>query len=272
MRALVTGSAGFVGRHFVAELRERGATVHACDIATGWDCLDIFRQTTAYWAVVYDLVVHAAAAEPHRAAIDSGRHLAYNLQLDSAMFDWAARTDQGRVLYLSSCAVLDGPDDYGWSKLTGERMADAARRNGLPVTVVRPYSGYGEDQGENWPFGAFVARAKRRDDPFTIWGDGTQVRDWIHIDDVVRGALAVAGASITEPVSLCTGVGTSMRQVAAMCAEAAGYEPRYDLRADAPAGQPHRVGDPTLLRAVYRPTVDLTEGVKRAIATQTGRP
>lgn len=269
MRALVTGSAGFVGRHFVEHLqRDPRTQVTGCD-PRGWDgrdAFDLFREDTT----IYDLVVHAAAAEPHRAAIDSGRHLAYNLQLDSAMFDWAVRTGQGRVLYLSSCAVLDGPDDYGWSKLTGERMADAARRSGLPVTVVRPYSGYGEDQGEDWPFGAFVARAKRRDDPFVIWGNGTQVRDWIHVADVVGGALAVVEAGITEPVSLCTGVGTSMRDVAAMCVEAAGYKPRCELRTDAPAGQPYRVGDPTLLHTVYTPTVDIAEGVKRAMAERKG--
>lgn len=286
MKALVTGSAGFVGRHMVAELQRRGYSVTGVDPRpamygwqadmVGWVQQDRFR---------YDLVVHAAAAAPHRAAIDSqpATHI-YNQLLDAALFDWAVRTRQGRVLYLSSCAALDrpepdritlgqiprppvgGPDDYGLLKLTGERMAQQARAAGLPVTVVRPYSGYGEDQGEDWPFGAFAARARRGDDPFPIWGDGQQVRDWIHIDDVVNGALAVTESGTTEPVSLCTGVGTAMVDVARMLCEAAGYEPEFELRGDRPAGVPWRVGDPSTLLKFYTPRVTLDEGVKRAVA------
>src|SRR5207237_490286 len=83
-----------------------------------------------------------------------------------------------------------------------------ARACGVPVTVVRPYSGYGEDQRADWPFGAYVARARRRADPFEIWGDGTQVRDWIHAADVVAGAPAVAEGATGAPVSRCTVGGT----------------------------------------------------------------
>ncbi len=170
------------------------------------------------------------------------------------------------MLYLSSCAALDAePDDYGLLKLTGERMAAQARRAGVPVTVVRPFSGYGEDQGVDWPFGAFVDRARRRADPFEIWGDGQQVRDWIHVDDVVRGALAVAESGTEEPVSLCTGVGTSMSALAQMTCAEAGYYPVIQPRSDRPAGSTWSVGDPTALLRYYQPQVSLAEGVKRAL-------
>lgn len=264
MRALVTGSAGFVGRHMVAELQSRGWDVLGVDVSNHRPdgALDTFR----YGLQRFDLVVHAAAQAPHRAAIDSQpRSLIYNQLLDAQMFEWAVRTKQGRVLYLSSCAALDNTDDYGALKLTGERMAAQARGAGLPVTVVRPYSGYGEDQGEDWPFGAFVARAKRREDPFTIWGDGSQVRDWIHVDDVVNGALAVAESGTTEPVSLCTGAGVSMLELAERFCETAGYAPEFGLRMDKPAGVSYRVGDPTALYRYWTPQVTLDEGVKRAL-------
>src|SRR6266545_4704704 len=180
-QALVTGAAGFLGRHFAAELRARGWDVAGWDVAEHKDCLFLFHNDVP--GAPYDLVVHAAARSPHRAAIDGlpGTHV-YNQLLDAAMFEWAIRTGQRRVLYLSSCAVLDPePDAYGQVKLAGERMAGQARR---------------------------------RADPFEIWGDGKQVRDWIHVDDLVAGALAVARAGTDEPVSLCTGTGTSMLQLA----------------------------------------------------------
>jgi nucleoside-diphosphate-sugar epimerase len=301
VKALVTGSSGFVGRHMVGELFDRGWVVDAADLRQHigpTDALDLFRANTA----VYDLVVHCAARSPHRAAIDGepATHV-YNQLLDAAMFEWAIRTRQRRVLYLSSSAAYPvrlqthewveahgqhrlseshinltqwgktgdwSPDaSYGWTKLTGERMAAAAAEAGMAVHVVRPFSGYGEDQSDDFPFGAFVARARRREDPFAIWGDGSQVRDWIHIDDVVAGALAVIDADVRGPVNLCTGVGTSMLELAAQVCCAFGYEPRFERQLGAPSGVAYRVGDPTRFHEIYRPRVDLAEGVRRAAAT-----
>lgn len=286
MRALVTGAAGFVGRHMTRALLGRGWDVARCDTVLGWDAYAAFAGDT-----VYDLVVHAAAVEPHRAAIDTKpMHRAENLRLDAAMFAWAVRTGQRRVVYLSSpaaypVALQDGarwdrlteedidltraqePDAaYGWTKLTGERMAAAAASIGLAVHVVRPFSGYGEDQREDWPFGAFTARARRREDPFVIWGDGSQVRDWIHIDDVVAGTLAVVDNDVREPVNLCTGVGTSMVDLVRLACKVADYSPVIELHPDKPTGVQYRVGDPTRMNEVYTAEVSLDEGVRRALA------
>jgi nucleoside-diphosphate-sugar epimerase len=303
MKALVTGSAGFVGRHVVAELDRRGWDVVRIDPheEPKWvgDALDTFFWNTTR----YDLVVHAAASSPHRAAIDGEpQHMAKNLMLDAAMFDWAVRTRQHRVIYLSSSAAYpvalqgadassmqfrlhedfadigilhfhDGttgaglyPDSvYGWTKLTGEQLAEQARRAGLDVTVVRPFSGYGEDQSENFPFRAIVERARRREDPFHVWGDGSQVRDWIHITDVVNGMLAVAESGTEEPVNLCTGTGTSMTELAEMACKQVGHTPVFEYLADKPGGVAYRVGDPTRFHTYHQPTVSLDEGVARAL-------
>lgn len=280
IKALVTGSAGFVGRHFVRELRRCGWDVAGRDLVDGTDALDYFARVSEGC----DLVVHAAAVEPHRAAIDGNAlNLVRNLHLDSAMFEWAVRTGT-RVLYLSSSAAYpvrlqegphqlveselrDDPDAaYGWTKLTGEMMAAAAGQH-IPVHIVRPFSGYGEDQGEDWPFGAFVARARRRADPFAIWGDGQQVRDWIHIVDVVRGALAVVDADERQPVNLCTGEGTPMVELVQMMCKQVGYDPQVELLLhDKPTGVAYRVGDPTRMHRFYTPRVSLAEGVERALA------
>jgi nucleoside-diphosphate-sugar epimerase len=292
VRALVTGSAGFVGRHMLDALDRQGWSTAGIDITDGYDALDYFRTSRARW----DLVVHAAASAPHRAAIDGEpQHFARNLMLDAAMFDWAVRTGQGRVLYLSSSAAyphclqrddtldrlveddisltsaLEPDSVYGWTKLTGERLAAEARKAGLPVTVVRPFSGYGEDQSENFPFRALIERARRRENPFVIWGDGNQVRDWMHIDDVIAGALAVVQAQTvleadpSEPVNLCTGVGWSMAELAHIACDLVGYKPCFEYLADKPAGVAYRVGDPTRLRRYYEPKIDLAEGIARAL-------
>jgi nucleoside-diphosphate-sugar epimerase len=299
VKALVTGAAGFVGRHMTLELIRRGYVVSRCDTAYGWDALDAFRID-----ITYDLVVHCAAAEPHRASIDGKPMLlAANLELDAAMFSWAVRT-RTPVLYLSSSAaypvhlqgvetdfdrinraILGRPDrrlieddirfgspnvgtpdaNYGWTKLTGERMALAAAETGLAVHIVRPFSGYGEDQAENFPFRAFVERAKRREDPFTIWGSADQVRDFIHISDVVAGALAVVDNDERRPVNLCTGVGTSMLDLAHLITEESGYEPEIKVDETAPLGVAYRVGDPNRMNQHHTARVTLEEGVCRAL-------
>jgi nucleoside-diphosphate-sugar epimerase len=289
MRALVTGSAGFLGRHFVAELERRCWDVNAWDVVTGQCALAGFRYIPDSFGHL-DLVIHCAAVTPHRSAID-GRALAVGaggLELDAAMFQWAARTRPGRIVYVSSSAAYpvymqDGEWDsleesvvwehpgepdaiYGAVKLMGERLAAAYRAQGGAVTVVRPFSGYGEDQSNDFPFGAFRDRALAREDPFTVWGDGTQVRDWVHVDDVVGAVLAAVDAEVDGPLNIATGIGTSMAELAAMFCAEAGYDPRFEFLTDRPAGVAYRVGDPTRLNEVYVPRVSLAEGVKRALA------
>lgn len=263
---LVTGSSGFLGRHFVAELHRRGYKVFGVDSddPLSLDAHSVFATKMPK----YDLIIHCAAVSPNRLGIDTKPYsLIQNQRLDAAMFDWAVRTGQGRVLYFSSCAALDAePDDYGQLKLAGERMAAQARKAGIPVTVVRPYSGYGEDQSEDFPFRAFIERAKRRDDPFEVWGDGTQVRDWIHVDDIVNGALRVVESGTLDAISLCTGKSWTMAVTAQNVCALAGYRPRFNFRPEMPAGPARRVGNPDGMYDVgYVPKVSLVEGIKRAL-------
>src|SRR6202035_3854150 len=121
----------------------------------------------------------------------------------------------GHRLHERDLGAGDDPDaTYGWVKLTGERIAREVQNAGVPVTVVRPFSGYGEDQDDCYPFPAMIARAARQENPFDVWGDGQQVRDFVHIDDIVRATLALVDANADGPVNLGTGVGTSMDDLA----------------------------------------------------------
>lgn len=290
MRALVTGSAGFVGRHMVAELLARGWDVAGCDLRDGSDCREIFRAG----GTRYDLVVHCAYHVGGRAAIDGNPSLlAKNLELDAAMFDWAARTRPYAVLYFSSSAAypielqsnprphrvtshglreadidLDRPRQpdaaYGWAKLTGERLAAAAAECDLRMHVVRPFSGYGSNQDPaEYPFPAIVRRILAGD--LTVWGPPGQYRDWIHITDVVRGALAVVDADERRPVNLCSGEPVEFGDLACRIAAAAGRVGHVIYDVDKPTGVMYRVGNPDRMREHYTPTVTLNEGIRRAI-------
>lgn len=303
--ALVTGHKGFVGRHVSRALSDAGYYVTGVDNILNtpdigiqrevtMDLHDFFRETLHEGRAFDqpDVIVHCAAVSPHRAAIDNPKSFmgAENLALDSAMFRWVRWINPGHIVYISSSAAypinaqgfstserltecdinleyVESPDGiYGWTKLTGEYLAFLANKSGIPTSVVRPFSGYGTDQSIAFPFGAFRNRALSRLDPFKIWGNGSQVRDWVHVDDIVRAILQVIKIRPDKPVNIGTGVGTSMRELAHLMVDAAGYAPEFAFELSAPSGVEYRVCDPTRLHIMYVPKISIEEGVRRAFA------
>lgn len=288
MRVLLTGNRGFVGRHLHAAMDERGWDVTGIDLVDGDDALDFFRTDDAR----YDIAFHCAAIVGGRASIDgSPLGVATNLALDSWYMRWLVRTGIPRAVFFSSSAAypvhlqdrfspvrrlresyinLNEPElpdaTYGWAKLSGEKLAQYAEAEGCRILIPRPFSGYGEDQADVYPFPAFAARARRREAPFTIWGDGSSCRDWVHIDDVVGATLALLDADVTGPVNIGTGRATSFDELARLMTLAAGYQPEFRYEVGAPQGVHTRVCNPSLMLGYYEPKVSLEEGVLRALA------
>jgi nucleoside-diphosphate-sugar epimerase len=282
-----------------ATLEQRGWDVYGCDLKTGVDCRQhVFQQDDT----IYDVVVHCAYHVGGRAAIDGNPSLfALNLELDAQLFSWAVRTGQKRVLYYSSSAAypihlqepsaafygdtydpnrpwipltetmadirnVRQPDArYGWAKLTGEQLAEAARLADLRVHVVRPFSGYGGDQDLSYPFPAILRRVQ--DGDLSVWGPPGQYRDWIHVDDVIGASLAIVDQGVDGPTNICSGAGVEMGDLAARMARIAGVAvpDTVTYLRDQPTGVMVRVGDPARMLEVYRPTVDLDEGIRRAL-------
>lgn len=299
--ALVTGSAGFVGWHFAHYMREHGYVVHECDInaASRSDARTMFLGPLN--GVDYDVVIHCAAIVGGRKTIDGNPlALASNLALDAGLFEWAMRAQPGRVIYFSSSAVypvslqqhesyymgkwsaqrlkeawvdpslsenaIGRPDSlYGWAKLTGENLAHRYRQAGGVVSVVRPFSGYGKSQSADYPFPAFIDRALRREDPFEIWGDGRQTRDFIDIDDIVRAVIKIIDQGLDGPFNLGTGTPTTMFQLASLICDVAGYNPGIKLLPAEPSGVPYRVADVTQMRTFCMPQITLESGINQAL-------
>lgn len=285
-RVVITGSSGFVGRHLRHHYLRDDWDVVDVDLATGGDALDYFRDE----ARSCDLLIHCAALVGGRARIDGDPlAIATNLALDSWAFRWAARKAERMVYFSSSAAYpvelqarscpttalaewmidLDHPRPpdatYGLAKLTGEMLAREAEANGLPVHIFRPFSGYGWDQDLDYPFPSFIRRAFRREDPFDVWGDGTQSRDFIHISDVVGAVVTAVEQDVRGPVNLCTGRATTFLEFAAMCLRATGSNASVLAHPDKPVGCWRRVGSPERMLEFYEPTVSLEEGIDAAL-------
>jgi nucleoside-diphosphate-sugar epimerase len=309
VKALVTGDAGFIGRHVAAGLVNRGYSVRGIDLkplpgyvpeSSDWyhstgDMVDFLRYGVPSR---YDLVVHCAYHVGGRVGIDGTfGNLARNVALDGTLFDWAMSTGQGRVLYFSSSASYPvdlqlGPSrelaesdidpmyprlpdaGYGWAKLTGERLAAVAIRSGLPVTVVRPFSGYGADQGGEYPWPAIAERARSHPPgrPFVVWGPKGQTRDWIHVGDVVRLSLDAASLGLESPTNLCTGVGVEFGDLARMFLEAF-KKPGQDILYDTaePTGVMYRVGNSTRMNnLIGAPEVALESAISELVSGRSG--
>lgn len=285
MKILITGSEGFVGRAFARYFHGAGHDITRVDIKRGIDARAFFAKDDTK----FDLVIHLAAVVGGRATIEGNPlAVACDLAIDSDLFQWALRTRPGRIVYYSSSAAypislqeypfevqlmesdidlndIENPDlTYGWAKLTGEMLAKYARQQGLKVTILRPFSGYGADQDLDYPFPSFIARGKAKAKPFKVWGSGRQVRDFIHIDDVVAGTMKAVEADI-EVANLCTGRATSFLELARMVMDEAGYSAPIDADETAPVGVFYRVGDPKLMLSFYQPKISLEEGIARSL-------
>jgi nucleoside-diphosphate-sugar epimerase len=165
---------------------------------------------------------------------------------------------------------LDNPEMpdavYGWVKLTGEQMARYANNAGANVHVFRPFSGYGADQDLDYPFPSFIKRALDRVETFDVWGTGEQVRDWVHVDDVVGAVLAIMSEPVTiGPINIATGIPTSFYELADMVMSTAGHLAPIQTYPHAPTGVHYRVGSPANLEKFYIPKVSLAEGIDRAL-------
>jgi GDP-L-fucose synthase len=159
---------------------------------------------------------------------------------------------------------------YGWAKLTAEYLARLAHaRHGLRTICFRPFSGYGEDQDAAYPFPAICRRVldNRGARVLEVWGSGQQMRDFIHVDDCIRGILGMlVRIEDGSAVNLSTGILTSFTALAGMAAELAGWRPEIRGLSDRPEAVLARAGCTRLQESLgFRPRINLREGIDRAL-------
>ena len=239
----------------------------------------------------------------HLASIVGGRELiegnpilvAKDLAIDSIFFNWVC-VNKGRierVLYASSSAAypvhLQGergavalkesdvsfdadmglPDmTYGWSKLTGEYLSRfAAKKYGVHIACVRPFSGYGEDQDLSYPVPAIASRVVKRENPLTVWGTGRQGRDFVHVDDCIEAFFVVLdNVSDGSGVNIGSGRPVSFLEVIEMMTEIEGYKPRIKKLLDKPVGVSKRYANISLISSYgWEQKVALEYGLERVL-------
>ena len=134
--------------------------------------------------------------------------------------------------------------------------------------MFRPFSGYGADQDLTYPFPSFIDRIRSKVDTFEIWGDGTQVRDFIHMEDIVEAVMTVVDNDIQiDALNLGSGIATPFNELAEMMFDISKWSPKNGIKhlMDKPIGVSYRVCDPSLMLSIYQPKYTLQERIEQII-------
>lgn len=300
---LVTGATGFVGRAVCGRLAAEGAPfVAICrpgraaslDAALGprGRAVEVdaqnaaaLRQTLA--GVQPAAVIHCAAAGVHPGQREIEALLAGNVGLTLAWLRWAAEAGAERFVHVGSCSefgrVAAAPvpaeaptlptSAYGGAKAASSQVAlGVGGALGLRVTVTRLFGVYGPGEGDHrllpQVFGA-LQRGER-----LAMTAGTQVRDFLFVDDAARGLLAVArsdGPVAGRCLNLCTGQGIQVRTLAERAAALWPADPALLAFGSLPArgDEPEfLVGDPSALTAAtgFSASTSLDDGLLATLA------
>ncbi|HEU5111726.1 MAG TPA: NAD-dependent epimerase/dehydratase family protein [Acidimicrobiia bacterium] len=217
MKALVTGSAGFIGKHVSRALLANGFEVTGYDQKESTEpgvesVVGDFLDLEALSAAVegHDVIVHIGAiGDVYLAATNPELAASVNVT-GSTNIALAAEATGARVVYASTWEVYGEPvyepvdekhpcepdHPYNITKLAGERMLIAADRlRDVPVVALRLGTAYGLGMRPNSVFEIFIDKA-RKGEPITIQGDGSQGRQFTHARDIAQAFVAAAKSDV----------------------------------------------------------------------------
>jgi UDP-glucuronate 4-epimerase len=310
-RILVTGAAGFIGSHLVEALARRGDEVIGIDNFDPFyaratkernlremsrlprfrfqeqDMLDV--QAVQRLLTPDTVIAHLAARAGVRPSIaDPVGYAQANVTGTAAVLEAARRAGVSRIVFGSSSSIYgdstpspfreDAPaveplSPYAATKRAGELLIRAvAPIYGFRSASLRFFTVYGPRQRPDLAIHAF-ARRMVEGEVITLFGDGTQARDYTYCDDIVAGATAAIDWTDTAPIGLelFNLGGNRSVPTGAMVAELAqalGIEPRLQWGPMQPGDVQRTAADLTRSGAVlgYAPVTPFPEGIRRFVA------
>lgn len=239
------------------------------------------------------VVFHLAADHGGRGYVELHQSAcALNMMLDQLVFDAAAQARVDKVVFASSGCVYpnglqtdptqtvyltedlvgppyDADNMYGWAKLMGEMTLKAyCKDRGLKAASCRYFTAYGNRGHENHAVIAMMARALLKQDPFDVWGNGEQIRNWTHVSDIVAGTI-LAAERIDDGTAINLGTMERTRVIDAV-REVLSYTGHYaEIRflLDKPVGPMNRVADNSLSKRLlgWEPQVKFVDGLHTTI-------
>jgi UDP-glucose 4-epimerase len=286
-RVLVTGGSGFIGRHVVAELTAAGAHVRIVDLLPHPDpSVEIVIGDLAEPEVVedslrgeIDAIVHLAAQTSVLKSLEHPELTQRNNVTATAALLEAARVAGVKTLVFTSTNAVVGPMEgpaisessrlrpltpYGATKAAGEMLMSAYTESlGVRCACLRLTNAYGPGMQAKDSIVARLMRAIRTGGTFEIYGDGTQVRDYVHVSDIVAAMrLALADESWRGPTVIGSGTSLSVLEVVAAVEEVSGASISVRHGPPKPGEMPAVIVDNSRARAAgWSPRYDLAGGL-----------
>lgn len=253
---------------------------------------DLLDQATVHRAVSgIETVFHLAADHGGRGYVDLHQvACATNLTLDGLVFAAARKAGVDKVVYASSGCVYpnhiqtdprellyltedmvgppyDADNMYGWAKLMAEMtLRSYYLETGMKAACCRYFTVYGDRGHENHAVIAMIARAFVRQDPYVVWGNGEQIRNWTHVSDIVSGTMLAAEViDDGTAVNLGTMERTRVIDAAREVLRYTGHDAAIELHPEMPTGPLNRVADNGLARRLlgWEPGVSFMDGLHR---------
>jgi UDP-glucose 4-epimerase len=285
-RVLVTGGSGFIGRRVVRALLGNGSDVTVADKRPfpggGVRTLigDLCEPSAMARAVhpETDVIIHLAAvtrvllsvedpAITHQVNVDVTANLLEQARLHGVKTFIFASTnavtgDVGRAT-IHEQMPLRPLTPYGATKAAAEMLISAyAACYGMAGCSLRFSNVYGPGMQEKDSFVARLMRAARDGTGVQVYGDGTQLRDLVHVDDVVTGMLAAWRAGFCGPLILASGDSVSVNDMVDAARQVTGAEIPVQNVPAKPGEMPAVIADISAARALgYKTTHDLKSGL-----------
>jgi len=242
-----------------------------------------------------DTVFHLAADHGGRGYISNyPANCATNMALDNIVYETAAKNGVDRICFASSACTYPtniqqerkrlredmvsfekrggayADEMYGWAKLMGERSLQAYQEQyDIDTSAVRIFTAYGPRENETHAIVAFMAKAYAEQDPFQIWGDGEQTRNFTYVKDITK-ALRLAAENITDGTPVNAGISryVTMNEAVQIIFDYLGWEPEeINYMTDKPVGVRHRAADTTRAEELlgWEPEYTVEEGIKNTL-------
>ena len=299
-KILVTGGTGMIGRPLVEMLLAAGADVRVASMddpsrahpkaefrranLTRFDnCLDVCKGM--------DYVFHLVGVKgsPAMTAKNPANFFVPVILFNTNMMEAARQSGVQNYLFTSTVGVYAPAETFveddvwktfpsendkfaGWAKRMGELQAEAyAIQYGWDkISIVRPANVYGPydnfDPANAMVIPSLIRRALGGEDPFSVWGDGSPIRDFIHARDVARGMMLVLEKGYTKPVNLGSGVGITIRELVEIVVANLKTKPKVAWDATKPSGDKRRIMDISRARSLgFTPQVTFQEGIKEVM-------
>jgi nucleoside-diphosphate-sugar epimerase len=246
-----------------------------------------------------NIVFHLAAVHGGRGYIQTHpADVCSNLSIDHHVFEGASQSNVENVVFASTACVypdylqskvgsnyklkesdsnpkelagcMSADIEYGWGKLMSEMQLNAfVKQYALRGCPVRLVTAYGPRENETHAIIALISKAVQKLDPYPIWGDGKQERDFTYVEDIVDGMMAVAHRIFDgTPINLGTGRRYKINDVVNTIFNILGWKPRdLEFQRSMPVGPLSRALDISRAKDMlhWEPKFSLEEGIRRTI-------